>query len=1038
MANRQREPVSYRPFRAEPVLADGLLAVERPGGSILERASQGLFRLASQAGQIADRQAERQGAAAGEQAALAGRPTADYDPGSDGLSPVGDTGASAPGGGMPSAKAADGKAYLIKTYGVSNEFASGLLGQFSAESNFNTAAINRNDGADGSHSIGIGQWNGRRAKALHAFAAAKGKPVGDFYTQLDFAMHELNTTEKPVGRRLAAARSIEEATAAAVGFERPQGWTPDNPTAALGWKHRLAAARSVYGTAVAAGAAPDTTASIKPKGLVTAGNIDLHNRPVVKNDDGSISTVRSISYENDAGQEVLIPTVSNEGKILSNDEAIKYWGEKGQFLGKFDNADNATAYAKQLHEDQAQEYGAGARPPKLTIGGGTFRPTGTDTIRGRAYDEAGGKTYVQFLDSEMRSTTEQVFAKYRDDPAKLQQALGDLKGALKKDHVFPEIEADYEVGFDQLAGRYMGQARENMARKAEAQDRAAFVERTNELETNQQKRLAAFDPGSGDAADAVAADQAAIDDHYDDAVRRGILDPDDAAKAKIISRRNSALAYYGKQAEALDADGVAAMHKEMTADFADGGIAGLDGDAWSTLSTGLQKLEKQKRSQTARQETDFRKRGDSMALRLQQGLEIDPAELSQMMLDTSATPGGKAIMQETFSKISAARAINDMSLPQAVAHVAGLRKQYGQDATAAQGRTLAFAEKMLAEKRKAITTDSVSYAEKQGIVPATPALTEAETPDDMAAIVAQRAQSAEDAAKELGVTPRYLKAGEALAMAKTIRADPSKGAAMAGAIVAGAGNAVAPVLSEFGKDAPMIAEAGAIIASNGSQRAAEDVIAGYGKDAAGKPMKGLKPDAAQASFSNVIGSALAAQPEDALQIGRAAASIARKRISEEGLDPTSDEAIAVHDQAVQEAAGAVYDRGVQYGGFTDTGGGWFTSGAKVWVPNDIRADRFDDVLAAVTDDDLATLSVTPKAGIGFHATRGAGRRVPDGLAATLRSGRPVAVNGGFAFAVGDPGGDDPQWIMGSDGKPFVLDVVALRDRLAPRVPGAFR
>ncbi|WP_189553485.1 hypothetical protein, partial [Mesorhizobium sp. M8A.F.Ca.ET.021.01.1.1] len=522
----------------------------------------------------------------------------------------------------------------------------------------------------------------------------------------------------------------------------------------------------------------------------------------------------------------------------------------------------------------------------------------------------------------------------------------------------------------------------------------------------------------------------------DDAVRRGILAPDDAEKAKIVSRRNSALSYYAKQAETLDADGIATMKKEMTADFADGGIAGLDGDGWSTLSTGLDKLEKQKRSLAKRQETDFRKRGDSMALRLQQGLEIDPAELSQMMLDTSATRGGKEIMQETFSKISAARAINDMSLAQATAHVAGLRKQYGDDATAAQGRTLAFAEKMLDAKRKAITTDSVSYAEKQGIVPPTPPLTDAATPDDMASIVSQRAQSAEDAAKELGVAPRYLKSGEALALSKAIKADPSKGAAMAGAIVAGAGNAAPQVLSEFGKDAPMIAEAGAIIAVNGSQRAAEDVIAGYGKSADGKQMKGLKPDAAQQRFNGVVGSALAAQPEDALQIGRAAASIARKRITEEGLDPTSDEAIAVQDQALQEAAGAVYDRGVQYGGFTDTGAGWFSSGAKVWVPNEIRADMFDQVLGAVTDEDLAALKVQPKGGIA--AGRFGNVRVQQGGAATLRGARPVAVNGGFAFAVGDPGGNDPQWIMGSDGKPYVLDLVALRDRLAPRVPGAFR
>ncbi|WP_188240714.1 hypothetical protein [Stenotrophomonas maltophilia] len=91
------------------------------------------------------------------------------------------------------------------------------------------------------------------------------------------------------------------------------------------------------------------------RGQLQAGNIDLNNRPVVRNPDGSISTVRSISANFD-GQEVLIPTVSEDGRVLSDDDAIAQYQRTGRNLGIFDTPDNATAYAQSLHRDQEQQY----------------------------------------------------------------------------------------------------------------------------------------------------------------------------------------------------------------------------------------------------------------------------------------------------------------------------------------------------------------------------------------------------------------------------------------------------------------------------------------------------------------------------------------------------------------------------------------------------------------------------------------------------------------------------------------------------------
>ena len=90
-------------------------------------------------------------------------------------------------------------------------------------------------------------------------------------------------------------------------------------------------------------------------GMIRTGNIDIANRPTVKLPDGRTATVFSKSFNLD-GKEVLLPTVSKDGKLWTDQEAIDNYRKTGENLGVFSSPEAASRYAQALHEQQDEMY----------------------------------------------------------------------------------------------------------------------------------------------------------------------------------------------------------------------------------------------------------------------------------------------------------------------------------------------------------------------------------------------------------------------------------------------------------------------------------------------------------------------------------------------------------------------------------------------------------------------------------------------------------------------------------------------------------
>ncbi len=650
---------------------------------------------------------------------------------------------------------------------------------------------------------------------------------------------------------------------------------------------------------------------------------------------------------------------------------------------------------------------------------GTFRPSGRDTVYGRAFDVKGTRTYLEIADAAMVQNQQAVFERYKDDPVLLEKALQENLTADLRDNVFEEIAPEYTAAYNKRSMALLSKARADQKERADAANRVEFLGRVDELENRKSQQLAGLKMDDDAAGAALADTQSTIDAHYDSAVARGVLTAGEAEKAKRKSRSDLTVGFYTRQAALLNADQIKTMRADMKRDYAAGKLEGVTADDWDAIDKGLMGAESARRTQDAKSNADLEKRGEDMAKRIARGLPVGADELARFQLDAGTAPRGKEIVSSTLTRMK----ISDAIRTQPIGEVEkSLKTILGENATSDD---VDFARKAIADHRKDLQADPLGVAERFGVLPVSEGLPlDGDVdPAAVAGAFSERINASNAAGQHFGVSPRYFRPGEAEQIEAAVKADPAKGLAIAAGLVDAAGRDADRVLRELGETAPAVALSGGLIAAGGSRQAALDLISGYGKSPEGKAYTDIPNTKRIPVAQTIAGDALQFSPAEVNRLDEAAAAIARKRLYDAGVDPKKEDARPFYEKAYQEAAGATFSNGVQFGGFTKFSGGMFSRSRQILVPPSIRADKFGDLIDALEDGDVG--QVVAKNGRAWTAR-------------DFQKATPIAVNGGYAFALGDLSGSSPQFIADKDGNPVVLDLAGMRGKLGARVPGAYR
>lgn len=670
-----------------------------------------------------------------------------------------------------------------------------------------------------------------------------------------------------------------------------------------------------------------------------------------------------------------------------------------------------------------------------------FRPTGDDSLRGQAFDAAALRSHASMLDGAIRGDLATLFDATQHDPVAFEAGAAEIyrnRIANLPAQIQPALAAAFERQTFAYTRDLSRRQQELIVKQEAASLNALMSERTTDfgrmaytlgLDPDADERLSAesedilaklleFGPKE---AFTYAGRQFAADPS-----RGGLLDPDAIGKQMTALAEEAAI---NRFKGAFDrTKGLAGQQKfleDFKADWAAGeGVArAIDTGTAEQLGNWMEAriregmAEQRAAAAAIRAEiSDIRAGLTDYRAGVKDGLMPPPGVIESFMARARATGNADVINQvASFAQLAeiggqAAR-MSPLQLQEEINAARAALSETG--ATPDQAAMVEMLETTLSGMTTALERDPLSWAQRAGVVNVPPLAFEADPETGTLTVAPDSLRARRGAAQQVSATygvPIRPFTDEEAALAKTIEAQGGENMlGLARSIVTTFGSDAPAALAQLSDKAPSLAHLGGLMAQGsdaGTLRAAalgfelmkdkQGVRTGL-PEAQNITATGL---ASSAMISRSIGRALSEQPEFNAEAERVAQAI---YVGRRGLNSTYDPQAYV--RAAQEATGAVYVNGVQYGGVA----------RGLHVPSWLRADAIEDVLGSLSPADLAA------AGPRGKPVDGEGKPLS---AAAMKALSWVSVGPG-QYQLRDRAG---AYVFADSDQPYVLDLNRLRGR----------